>query len=904
MWRARAAAVGAAVVLLLTVPRAVPPALSQPLQPSDGRVELGLVLRQLNSAGTFLMITAHPDDENNALLALLSKGEGHRAVLLTATRGDGGQNEIGAELFDALAVLRTEELLAAHRLDGAEQYFTRAVDFGYSFSREETFARWGREELLGDMVRVIRTVRPDVISAMSPEGQYGGQHHQASAILAREAFAAAADPARFPEQIAAGLRPWQTAKFYFQAGFPFGLGVGPPGFRPRVDPDPALTTVNLGGYDPLLGRTYAEIGSRARSMHKCQGMSQLVALPAGASGAQYRLAETNLPGSRPAGETSLFDGIDTTVEGLVRLAGANPPEALTRGLAALAGDARAALREFEASGMAGARTPVASGLQAVRSLRAALGGMALAAGAAEEIDLRLEAKERQFERAALLAHAVRLEVLADDGLVTPGQPLNVTALAANQGAAGVEVHGVRLSGFDAADASCGAEPLAAGGVYNCAREVRVPAGAAATDIHWSHVDGADRYTFDPAAPFGAPFRPTPFRAVFDIELGPTRISVERPVEYRYASDIFAGEKRMELNVAPRFAVSMTPEIAVMQAGGDAEREVRVTVTNAAPEAAAAEVALELPAGWRAQPERASVRFSREDESRTVRFTVTAGASSGVAGGEHRIRAVVEQSGRRYDRGFQVVEYAHTARRHVGRPAAGTFKVIDVSVAPDLLVGYIVGVGDAVPQAIEQLGVQLELIGADELAWGDLDRFDVIVTGVRAYERRQDLRANNHRLLEYVENGGVAIVQYNKFEFNQAQYGPLPAQVSRNRVTDERAPVRVLAQDHPAFGWPNRIDAPAWSGWVQERGLYFLGDRDPAYVDLVELEDSFEWNPGVKRGALVELEHGRGRWLYVGLGLWRQLPAGTPGAYQLLANLLSLGAAASLDGASPQTPGKP
>ena len=904
MWRARAVAVGAAVVLLLTVPRAVPPALSQPLQPSDGRVELGLVLRQLNSAGTFLMITAHPDDENNALLALLSKGEGHRAVLLTATRGDGGQNEIGAELFDALAVLRTEELLAAHRLDGAEQYFTRAVDFGYSFSREETFARWGREEVLGDMVRVIRTVRPDVISAMSPEGQYGGQHHQASAILAREAFAAAADPARFPEQIAAGLRPWQTAKFYFQAGFPFGLGVGPPGFRPRVDPDPALTTVNLGGYDPLLGRTYAEIGSRARSMHKCQGMSQLVALPAGASGAQYRLAETNLPGSRPAGETSLFDGIDTTVEGLVRLAGANPPEALTRGLAALAGDARAALREFEASGMAGARTPVASGLQAVRSLRAALGGMALAAGAAEEIDLRLEAKERQFERAALLAHAVRLEVLADDGLVTPGQPLNVTALAANQGAAGVLVRGVRLSGFDGAETSCGAELLAAGGVYSCEREVRVPAGAAATDIHWSHVDGADRYAFDPAAPFGAPFRPTPFRAAFDIELGPTRISVEHPVEYRYASDIFAGEKRMELHVAPRFAVSMTPEIAVMQAGGDAEREVRVTVTNAAPEAAAAEVALELPAGWRAQPERASVRFSREDESRTVRFTVTAGASSGVAGGEHRIRAAVEQGGRRYDRGFQVVEYAHTARRHVGRPAAGTFKVIDVSVAPDLLVGYIVGVGDAVPQAIEQLGVQLELIGADELAWGDLDRFDVIVTGVRAYERRQDLRANNHRLLEYVENGGVAIVQYNKFEFNQAQYGPLPAQVSRNRVTDERAPVRVLAQDHPAFGWPNRIDAPAWSGWVQERGLYFLGDRDPAYVDLVELEDSFEWNPGVKRGALVELEHGRGRWLYVGLGLWRQLPAGTPGAYQLLANLLSLGAAASLDGASPQTPGKP
>ena len=248
-------------------------------------------------------------------------------------------------------------------------------------------------------------------------------------------------------------------------------------------------------------------------------------------------------------------------------------------------------------------------------------------------------------------------------------------------------------------------------------------------------------------------------------------------------------------------------------------------------------------------------------------------------------------------------FGNMLMERVGRPAAGTFKVIDVSVAPDLAVGYIVGVGDAVPQAIEQLGVRLELIDADELAWGDLDRFDVIVTGVRAYERREDLRANNDRLLEYVENGGVAIVQYNKFEFNQAQYGPLPAEVSRNRVTDERAPVRVIAQDHPAFAWPNRVGAQAWSGWVQERGLYFLGEKDPAYVDLVELEDSFEWNPGVKRGALVELQHGGGRWLYVGLGLWRQLPAGTPGAYQLLANLLSLGAA-SLDGAAPQTPAKP
>jgi hypothetical protein len=223
-----------------------------------------------------------------------------------------------------------------------------------------------------------------------------------------------------------------------------------------------------------------------------------------------------------------------------------------------------------------------------------------------------------------------------------------------------------------------------------------------------------------------------------------------------------------------------------------------------------------------------------------------------------------------------------------KPAEATVKVLDVRLAPDLDVGYVMGVGDMVPAAIEQLGARLHLLTADDLAWGDLDRYDVIVTGVRAYERRADLRANNHRLLAYAERGGTVLVQYNKFEFNEAQYGPWPAKVSSNRVTDEQAPVRVLVPDHPAFTTPNLVTAETWQGWVQERGLYFLGERDPRYVDLVETEDSFPYNAGPKRGALVEARTGKGRWIYIGLNLWRQLPAGTEGAYTLLANLLSLG----------------
>ena len=851
---------------------------AQPVQPWTDRVEMGVMLRQLNSVGTFMMATAHPDDENNALLALLAKGQGHRTVLVTATRGSGGQNEIGPELFDALAVLRTEELLAAHRLDGAEQLFTRAVDFGYSFSQQETFDRWGEEEILADFVRVIRTVRPDVVTGLSPEGEGGGQHHQASAILAREAYSAAADPNQFPEQLQEGLRPWQAEKFYYSAGLPFG-------FRGRSGPPPDATTINLAGYDTLLGRTYAEIGSHARSMHKCQGTSPLIMLP-GQAAASYRLVHTTIAAQADRDESSLFDGIDTSIEGLARFAGVRPPAGLQNALVEVADHARHALAAFETGGVDAARDPVVAGLRAVQRVRSQLDSLAGTEDAAWEIDYRLAAKERQFERAVVLAHGIRLEALADDGVVTPGQSLMVTALVANRGDAAFVVKGVQLRGFDAASVMCDERAVPAADVYSCASELHVPADAALTSIHWTHVPGSARYAVDGDVPYGAPFRPTPFIAAFDLEFGTSRVTVEQPIEHRYGDDIFAGEKQTELNVVPRLALEVSPDIAIIPRSADGSRVFRVTVSNAWPGPFEGTVRLDLPTGWTAMPPTTLVGFSREDEAQTVRFTVR---PSPQAEGEHAIRAVVQAPGSLFDTGYQVVEYSHIGRRHLVGVAESTIKLIDVELPADLTVGYIEGVGDEVPAAIEQLGAVVEFVGTDELAWGDLSRFDVIVTGVRAYERRPDLRANNDRLLQYVDGGGTLIVQYNKFEFNQAQYGPYTAQVSRNRVTDEDAPVRVLSRDHSVFGWPNPIGPETWHGWVQERGLYFLGNKDPAYTDLVELEDTFEWNPGTKRGALVEARYGQGRWLYVGLGLWRQLPAGTTGAYQLLANLLSLGA---------------
>jgi LmbE family N-acetylglucosaminyl deacetylase len=862
---------------------------AQPAERVSGRTALGLVLRQINTTGTFMMATAHPDDENNGVLALLSKGEGIRATLVTATRGDGGQNELGPELFDALATLRTEELLAAHRLDGAEQYFTRAVDFGYSFSRDETFEKWGREEILSDFVRMIRTVRPDVIAGMSPDGNGGGQHHQASAVLAHEAYAAAADPNQFPEQLAEGLRPWQASKFYFSAGFGFGRGGrggrgGPGGGGGASAGGPRMTTVDTGRFDSLLGRTYAEIGSHARSMHKCQGMSPLVRLPGPAS-ARYRLIETTLPGQADVPERSLFDGVDRSIEGLARFAGSQPPRDLVVDLAALSRHGVRALQAFERGDVAAQRAAVLAGLGAVRNLRGRLGSLGLSDDAVFEIDFRLAQKASQYQEATLLVHDLRLEVLTDDGVVTADQPLTVSAQVSNYGATAVAVRQIRFDGFASANLACGADVVLAGAVYECESPMRLPETLPATDIHFARLPDAARYRFDPDVPFGLPFRQTPFRATFELDFMSGRIAIERPIVYRHGSDIFAGEKRMELQVVPRFAVEVTPQIAILPLGTPDAREVRVTVRHAGREPATGAVALELPAGWQATPAGATVEFSREDEARTVRFSVRAPA--GVTAGEYRISATVSSEGETFDRGYQVVEYPHIARRQLVHGSDTLMKVIDVKLEPGLRVGYVEGVGDEVPPAIEQLGAQLDYITADQLAYDDLSGFDAIVTGVRAYERNGDLRANNDRLLHYVEAGGTLIVQYNKFEFNEAQYGPFPAQVSRNRVTDEFAPVRMLASDHQVFGFPNEISDATWADWVQERGLYFLGERDPAYVDLLELSDSFPSNPGVKRGALVEARYGEGRWLYVGLGLWRQLPAGTPGAYQLLANLLSL-----------------
>ncbi|HUQ88521.1 MAG TPA: PIG-L family deacetylase, partial [Vicinamibacterales bacterium] len=905
-----------------------------PVAALKGEPALQLALRKLDTVGNFMMTTAHPDDENNAMLAYFSHGKGYRTSLVTATHGEGGQNEIGPELFVPLAVLRTEELLAAHRFDGADQYFNRAIDFGFSFSVEETFEKWGHDEILGDYVRHIRTIRPDVIVGFVFDGDGGGQHHQASSRLTLEAFRAAADPAKFPEQIKEGLRPWQAKKFYYTdtAGF------GPPreAGQPRVGgvpgPEaPAITTFASGAlFDPVLGRTYDEIAGEARSMHKCQGMSQLLPLPAPLSGGggfgpgpggvrSYRLRDSVLDGGVNRLDKDIFDGVDTSLRSLLTFAptsaGAtvgkpNAREELGAGLDRISSAVADARKALAAGGESAAVTPLTIGLSALREVRASLSSMNLPENARFEIDFRLAQKEPQFAQALMLAADVRLDAVARDGLVVAGQPLQIDLLAVNRGKTAVDIN-TAVSGFTA-PAGC-TMTLQPGASKNCDQKVTIPNDAKLTAAHFRNGSAfartatADkpvpaRYVFDPDVPFGLPFRPTPYTATFNVSVNGIPFTITRPIQSRSDNDIFAGEKRAEIHVVPAFAVTTTPDILVVSTSATASREpgagkdVRVTVTNHSKGAAKADVTLDLPQGWRVTPATQTVNFTREDEQMTVRFALQpptaatlAAAAMKPGGNQFVVKAHVTAAGQTYAQGYQVVEYPHTTRRHVLADPQIAVKALDVAVKPNLTVGYVMGVGDEVPAALEQLGVKLTMITPDELAWGDLSRYNVIMTGVRAYERRADLRASNQRLIEYAKAGGTVIVQYNKFEFNDAQYGPYPAKVGRERVTDENAEMKLVDPSHPAFNAPNKIGRADWANWVQERGLYFLDEanRDPQYKDLIEFTEPFPYNQGTKRGALVEAKVGQGRWLYIGLGLWRQLPAGTDGAYRLMANLLSL-----------------
>lgn len=869
-----------------------------PLAHDQGATGLGLALRHLPNDGSVLMVTAHPDDENNALLVKLNRGLGIRTALLTVTRGDGGQNEIGPELFQAIGILRGEELAAAHRYDGAEQYHTRAYEFGYSFSDEETFQKWGREAILEDVVRVVRQVRPDVILTMPRQSGGGGQHHQAAAQLGHEAFHAAADPHRFPDQISEGLMPWQARKSY-ESGGRGGRGGG------GAAPARAAVAVETGGYDPLLGMTWNQFGTLARSFHLCQGMGQLTARP-GPSTAGYVLVN-GTPAAQ--GEQDILDGIDFSLARLARFARgqASAVPFLAGDLDAILGHARAASEAFDARATHRTLPPLAAGLGAVRTLIGRVEASALEGDSRQEILWRLRRKEQDFVKALGLAQGLVFHATVDDGDVVRGQTFTVTASVYNTGAEPVQITEVPVrapADWSVARKSGAPATLRHNESLSMVYEVTVGPGARYSQPYWKFNPTVDRYDIEIPAHQTLPWSPPEVTAEVRYRAAGVDGSLQQPAYFRYEGPWVGGEKQKVVNIVPALSVRVSPGIAVVPTGsGGATREFRVTVLNNSGTGGDAVVRLEAPAGWTVTPGTATLPFRLEEEELTAKFEVTPPA--GLREGEHAIRAVAARDGDEFREGYQVIAYDHIQSRHLFHPAESRVKAIDVAVREGVSVGYIMGSGDEVPAAIAQLGVPVTLLTPDDVAFADLSRFTTIVTGIRAYEKRPDLRAYNQRLLDFARDGGHLVVQYNKVGANQLRqdggmgfggrggpqpaaspFFPYPGLVTRNRITVEDTPVRVLVPDASVLNTPNRIAAPDFDGWVQERGLYFFGANDPRYVDLLAATDPWPNNPGEKPGMLTVADLGRGTWTYVGLGLWRQLPAGTPGAYRILANLIS------------------
>ncbi len=871
-----------------------------PLAFDEGASGLGLALRHLPVSGRVLYITAHPDDENNGVLVMLNRGRGLETALQTVTRGDGGQNEIGPELFQAIGILRTEELNAIHRYDGARQFFSSAYEFGYSFSVEETFQKWGREEILSDVVRAVRIFRPDVILTLSLVASGGGQHHQASAQLGREAFRAAADPKRFPEQLQEGLLPWQAHKIY-QGGTGGGAVDGSPAGTPVV--------VSTSDFDPLLGASHFQFGMLSRAMHKCQGAGQLGAFP-GDGKASYLLvdSEPKLAGA----DTDILQGVDTTLAGIARFARGQEAAApfLNADLQAIGVAAQQAQAAYDPMAVGKTLAPVARGLEATRVLIAKLQVSKLTEPVKYELAHRLRVKEQDFVKALQLAQGLVFRAIVDDGDAVRGQTVNVTARVFNLGSEPVRVDEVALrapEGWAITKSSGEAGTLAYNQKLEMKFAVTIGATARYAQPYWKKNPKADRWDYDVPADAGAllPWSAPDLSADVKFTASGAAATSSLPVYHRYEGRWVGGEKQKVLNVVPAVSVSLDPEIAVIPvSAAKPRREFRVTVLNNAKTASAATVRLETPAGWSVEPKEAKVALRFEGEEVGARFFVTPAA--GLKAGEFDVKAVVTRDGEDFREGYQTIAYDHIQERHLFHAAVSRVKAVDVKVDAGMHIGYVRGAGDEVPPALEQLGFKIDYLTSDDLAYGDLSKYTTIVTGIRAYQTRADLKASNNRLLEYAEEGGNLVIQYNKFEFNQltapssgeggfpfgrprdtdSPFAPYPAAVSTNRITVEETPLKVLAPAHPLLTAPNAIGAVDWDGWVQERGLYFLNAKDARYVDILAATDPWPNNPGEKKGMLTTASVGKGTWTYVGLGLWRQLPAGTTGAYRLMANILS------------------
>ncbi len=808
-------------------------AAAQPPKPDMNAAELQLALDKLQVVGSVLYIAAHPDDENTAALAYFSKGRKLRTAYLALTRGGGGQNLIGPELDDSLAAIRTQELLAARRVDGAEQYFTRAVDFGYSKTAEETLAIWGKEAVLADVVWVIRKFRPDVIvTRFSPTVSGGHGHHTASALLAVEAFSAAADPARFPEQLQY-VQPWQAKRIAWNS------------WRPREERDKlapgSWLSVDLGEYSALLGKAYTELAAEGRSMHRSQGFGAVASRGS-------RLDYFEILAGDPA-KSDLFEGVDLSWRRV-------PGSEKATGLLDLA------RREY------------------VPERPAAVLPLLLKARAVLEkvpVDPWVAVKQAELTEAIRSAAGIWAEAVADAPTVAPGGKVAISATLVARGGfpltlAAVAVQSpaeIREKNVALADNQPVKEDFI----------VTLPADAPCSQPYW--LRGPHEGGLHCAAPpelAGLAEDPPALSVSFRLSAEGVPFELTVPVQYRLRDPVL-GERYRPLAVVPPVMVNLAERVQVF--GDTGAREIGMNIVAGLP-GVAGQVRLAVPDGWRVEPAAIPFTLAKAFDELEVKAKIFPPAAPQTGG----LQVSVETGGREFPaRGVVRIDYPHIPPQTLFPPA--TARLVRLDLRRDgSRIGYVMGAGDDIPQCLRPLGYTVDLLPDEALEGADLSGYDAIVVGIRAFNTRPRLAQLNARLLDYAARGGTLVALYDVSQGLVTEaIGPYPFKLSRERVTDERAEMRPLAPDHPVLNWPNRITPADFDGWVQERGLYYAESWDPRYTAIFSAND-----PGEKPldGGLLVAPCGQGWFAYTGLAFFRQLPDGVPGAYRLFANLLALG----------------
>lgn len=827
-------------IAVLVAPAATPPT------PIGGAAELQQTLERLNVLGSVMMLAAHPDDENTAVLTYFARGRHLETIYVSATRGEGGQNLVGTEQGELMGLIRTQELLGSRRIDGAKQFFTRAIDFGYSKTPDEALGQWGRDVLVSDLVRAIRRFRPDVIIARFPPPPGSGGHGQHTAVgyVGEAAMEAAADSSMFPEQLAEGLEPWQAKRYYWNA-FAFR---GPP--PPPEHPEDRVTT-EIGGYNAILGKSYGAIAGEGRSLHRSQGFG--ASQPKGARSASF----DHVAGERVEGD--LFADVDTSwgrVPGGERVG-----DLLSQ-----------ALGRYEITEPT-AILPLL--VEAYHEMGRLDGDW-------------VERKRPQLLHAIELATGLWLDATAERWDVVPGEPVEIELTAINRSVADVRWLGAELRGFAEAGYDAASTQLLASRPAQHSINVTAPADLPASKQPWLVNPPTTTYHYDDPSLIGLPEAPPLAEVAFRVRVGGVELEIVKPVVYRWV-DRARGERERSVLAVPAAAVSFTRGNMVFPSAEPRLVSVRVQSNQ---EGKTGRLALDLPDGWAATPEAFDVPLNRRGQESVFEFEVTPPAEE--SGGQ--LVARLELDGASISTGMRVIEYDHIPIQVVFPRAVMRVERIDV-VLLSKNIGYVMGAGDEIPAALEQLGATVRLLDETELATGDLSGYDTIIAGVRALQTRADLMAARERIMEYVASGGTFVVQYNTIMRRRGTSGadrilsPYPVEPYTrvggrpDRITDENSPIEILIPDHPLLNTPNKIRLKDFDGWVQERGLYFMEEWDPRYSAPWTSHDVGQ--PSIPGGTLYTT-YGEGTYVYTAYSWFRHLPKGVPGAYRIFANIVSAG----------------